>query len=157
MLLFDAGKKLEQAFTTEQFNALVEVLEKRDGSLATSQEVTAVKTELKADIAAVKTELKADIAQLRQEAADNKAELKADIAQLRQETSDKLTAVKTELKADIAGVDARLRETELRLQKEIAQVRSEIQKVKYEMIKWQLGIGFAIVAIMAKGFGWIGF
>ena len=29
MLLFDTGKKLEKAFTAEQFDALVEVLEKR--------------------------------------------------------------------------------------------------------------------------------
>lgn len=106
MLLFDSGKKLEQAFTREQFDALVDVLEKRDSSLAASQE---------------------------------------------------LTAVKTELKADIAGIDARLRETELRLQKEIVQVRSEMQKVKYDMLKWQLGVGLAIIAVMAKGFGWIGF
>lgn len=124
MLLFDTGKKLEQAFTREQFDALVDVLEKRDGSLATSQELTAVKTELKADIA-----------ELRQEIAANKAELKA----------------------DIAGIDARLRETELRLQKEIVQIRSEMQKVKYDMLKWQLGVGLAIIAVVAKGFGWIGF
>ena len=124
MLLFDTGKKLEQAFTREQFDALVDELEKRDGSLATSQELTAVKTELKADIA-----------ELRQEIAANKAELKA----------------------DIAGIDARLRETELHLQKEIVQVRSEMQKVKYDMLKWQLGVGLAIIAVVAKGFGWIGF
>ena len=124
MLLFDTGKKLEQAFTREQFDALVDVLEKRDGSLATSQELTAVKAELKADIA-----------ELRQEIAANKAELKA----------------------DIAGIDARLRETELHLQKEIVQVRSEMQKVKYDMLKWQLGVGLAIIAVVAKGFGWIGF
>ncbi len=128
MLLFDTGKKLEQAFTREQFDALVDVLEKRDGSLATSQELTAVKTELKADI-----------------------------AELRQETAEKLTAIKTELKADIAEIDARLRETELRLQKEIVQIRSEMQKVKYDMLKWQLGVGLAIIAVVAKGFGWIGF
>ncbi len=164
MLLFDTGKKLEQAFTREQFDALVDVLEKRDGSLATSQELTAVKTELKADIAelrqeiaANKAELKADIAELRQEIAANKAELKADIAELRQETAEKLTAIKTELKADIAEIDARLRETELRLQKEIVQIRSEMQKVKYDMLKWQLGVGLAIIAVVAKGFGWIGF
>ena len=124
MLLFDTGKKLEQAFTREQFDALVDVLEKRDGSLATSQELTAVKT---------------------------------DIAELRQETAEKLTAIKTELKADIAEIDARLRETELRLQKEIVQIRSEMQKVKYDMLKWQLGVGLAIIAVVAKGFGWIGF
>ena len=50
-----------------------------------------------------------------------------------------------------------LRETELRLQKEIETVRREIEKVKYDMLKWQLGIGFAIIVIMAKGFGWLGF
>lgn len=135
MLLFDTGKKLEQAFTREQFDALVDVLEKRDGSLAASQELTAVKTELKADIAELRQELAANTAELRQEAAANRAELKA----------------------DIAGIDARLRETELRLQKEFVQVRSEMQKVKYDMLKWQLGVGLAIIAVMAKGFGWIGF
>ncbi len=106
MLLFDTGKKLEKAFTKEQFDALVEVLEKRDGSLATSQEVNDVKTELKGDIAVVKGEL---------------------------------------------------RETELRLQKEIEVVRKEVQQVKYDLLKWQLGIGFAIILVMAKGFGWLGF
>ena len=117
MLLFDTGKKLEKAFTKEQFDALVEVLEKRDGSLATSQEVNDVKTELKGDIA----------------------------------------AVKTELKGDIAVVKGELRETELRLQKEIEVVRKEVQQVKYDLLKWQLGIGFAIILVMAKGFGWLGF
>lgn len=104
--MFDTGKKLEKAFTKEQFDALVEVLEKRDGSLATSQEVNDVKTELKGDIAVVKGEL---------------------------------------------------RETELRLQKEIEVVRKEVQQVKYDLLKWQLGIGFAIILVMAKGFGWLGF
>lgn len=36
-----------------------------------------------------------------------------------------------------------LRETELRL--------------KYSLLKWQLGIAAALAAIMAKGFGWLGF
>lgn len=77
----------------------------------------------------------------------------ANTAELRQEAA----ANKAELKADIAGIDARLRETELRLQKEIVQVGSEMQKVKYDILKWQLGVGLAIIAVMAKGFVWIGF
>lgn len=47
---------------------------------------------------------------------------------------------------------------------EVENVRPEIEKVRGEMkametrlLKWQLGIGFAIVVIMAKGFGWLGF
>lgn len=43
-----------------------------------------------------------------------------------------------------------LRETELRLQK-------EIEKTKYEILKWQIGGWIAMAAIMAKGFGWLGF
>lgn len=45
---------------------------------------------------------------------------------------------------------ADIRETEPKLQ-------TEIQKAKHDLLKWQLGIGFALVVIMAKGFGWIGF
>lgn len=61
-----------------------------------------------------------------------------------------------------------IREMELKLQKEIEKVRAEVKetearlltelvKVKYDMLKWQLGIGLALTAIMAKGFNWIGF
>ncbi len=47
-------------------------------------------------------------------------------------------------------LDSRMREQELRLQ-------AEIKAAELRLLKWQLGIGFAIVVIMAKGFGWIGF
>ena len=51
---------------------------------------------------------------------------------------------------------------------EIEKVRKEIRETELRLIKWQLGIaagivsvmltGFgALVAIMAKGFGWLGF
>ena len=47
-------------------------------------------------------------------------------------------------------LDARLAETELRLQK-------EMEKAKYDLLKWQIGIAIVILTIMAKGFGWLGF
>ena len=57
-----------------------------------------------------------------------------------------------------------LREAELRLLTEIEKVRGEMQKVrgeiennKYALLKWQIGLALAIIAIMAKGFGWLGF
>ena len=50
-----------------------------------------------------------------------------------------------------------LRETELRLQTEIEKVRSEIRATELRLLKWQFGIGLALAAIMAKGFGWLGF
>lgn len=50
-----------------------------------------------------------------------------------------------------------IREAELRLQAEIEKVRKETQQVKYDLLKWQIGLAVAIIAIMAKGFGWLGF
>ena len=43
-----------------------------------------------------------------------------------------------------------LRETELRLQK-------EIKDMELRLLKWQIGGWLALAAIMAKGFGWLGF
>lgn len=40
---------------------------------------------------------------------------------------------------------------------DIEKVRAEMQQMKYDMLKWQFGIAIALAAIMAKGFGWIGF
>ena len=53
---------------------------------------------------------------------------------------------------------------ELATKGDIQDVRSEIQDVRIEMkameirlLKWQLGGWVALAAIMAKGFGWLGF
>ena len=43
------------------------------------------------------------------------------------------------------------------LRLEIEKVRGEIKMSELRLIKWQLGIGFAIIVIIAKGFGWLGF
>lgn len=47
---------------------------------------------------------------------------------------------------------------------EIQDVRNEIQGVRLEMksmemrlLKWQIGLALGMVAIMARGFGWLGF
>lgn len=45
---------------------------------------------------------------------------------------------------------ADLRETGLNLKK-------EIRELELRLLKWQFGIAFALAAIMAKGFGWLGF
>ena len=68
--------------------------------LATKEDVTEVKAELKTDIAEVKAELKTEIAEVRTEIAEVKAELKTDIATVRTEIA--------EVKADIAGLETRL-------------------------------------------------
>lgn len=44
---------------------------------------------------------------------------------------------------------------------EIEQIRAELKidmkNLELRLIRWQLGIGLAVIAIVAKGFGWIGF
>lgn len=32
-----------------------------------------------------------------------------------------------------------------------------LHELELRLLKWQLGIGLAIIVIMAKGFGWLGF
>lgn len=71
--------------------------------------------------------------------------------------------VNEEQKKD-AATKGDLRETELRLLKEIEVVRKEIETVRGEvkssemrLLKWQIAGFVAMAAIMAKGFGWLGF
>lgn len=53
-------------------------------------------------------------------------------------------------KGDVADV-------RLEIEKVRAELKTDIESLKYALLKWQLGIGLAIVLIMAKGFGWLGF
>ena len=46
------------------------------------------------------------------------------------------------------------------LRKELAtkaDLQVEIRAAELRLLKWQFGIGLALAAIMAKGFGWLGF
>ncbi len=40
---------------------------------------------------------------------------------------------------------------------EIERVKAEIRATELRLLKWQFGIALALAAIMAKGFGWLGF
>ena len=62
-----------------------------------------------------------------------------------------------EVRLEIEKVRSELREVELRLQKEIESVRTEIKAAEIRLLKWQIGGWVALAAIMAKGFGWLGF
>ena len=55
------------------------------------------------------------------------------------------------------AIDEMVTARELAARADIQDVRLEIEKVRSELLKWQLGIGLALAAIMAKGFGWLGF
>ena len=74
MLLFDIGKKLEKAFTQEQFDALVEVLERREDRAATKEDLR--ETELRMQV---------EIEKVRAETEKIRSELKTDIEKVRGE------------------------------------------------------------------------
>ncbi|MCR5812945.1 MAG: peptidase M23 [Desulfovibrio sp.] len=139
MLLFDSVKKLEKAFTKEQFDALVDLLDQRQGMLASSREIIDVKAALKADIVGVRNELKNGNADVRNEVI-------SDIA-----------AVRSELKNCMTQGFSELRDLESRLKKVYEPVHSEIKSLELRFLRWPLGVGIALLVVMAKGFGWIGF
>ena len=65
--------------------------------------------------------------------------VRAEVEKVRAETEK----VRADLKVDIEKVRAEL--------------KTDIATVKYDLLKWQIGIGLGLVAVMAKGFGWLGF
>ena len=128
MLLFDTGKKLEKAFTQEQFDALVEVLERREDRAATKEDLRETELRDKEKTSGRKAEPAKETEKIR-------SELKTDIEKIRAETE---------------RVRLEVRETEARL-------KADNEKVKYDLLKWQIGGWIALATIMAKGFGWLGF
>ncbi len=71
-------------------------------------------------------------------------------AQVQADALREFTVIQDEKTKQEIATKGDLRETELRLQK-------EIEKVRYDLLKWQIGGWLALAAIMAKGFGWLGF
>lgn len=102
MLLFDTGKKLEKAFTQEQFDALVEVLERREDRAATKEDLR--ETELRMQV---------EIEKVRAETEKIRSELKTDIEKIRAETEK---------------VRLEVRETEARLKADNEKVKYDLLK-----------------------------
>lgn len=62
------------------------------------------------------------------------------------EAKDKQLATKLDLQTGLEGV-----------RRDIQDVRLEIKATELRLLKWQFAIALALGAIMAKGFGWLGF
>ena len=103
------------------------------------------------------------------------AKVQADV--MRQQTEAQRAALQTALdrydetsrkdlatRGDLQDVRNEIQDVRNELKEEIQDVRLEVEKVKasiketeLRLIKWQLGGWVALAAIMAKGFGWLGF
>lgn len=58
---------------------------------------------------------------------------------------------------DFSKIQDEKNRQELAAKGDIHDMRLEMQRMKYDLLKWQFGIALALAAIMAKGFGWLGF
>ena len=61
------------------------------------------------------------------------------------------------VRAEVEKVRAETEKVRAELKVDIEKVRAEVEKNKYDLLKWQIGIGLGLVDVMAKGFGWLGF
>ncbi len=50
-----------------------------------------------------------------------------------------------------------IQDVRLEIEKVRAELKTDMEKVKYDLLKWQIAGWVALAAIMAKGFGWLGF
>lgn len=128
------GRELQQ--TIEKYD------EARRKEIATRGDVQDVRLEIekvRAETEKIRAELKTDIEKVRSELKTDIEKVRAEVEKVRAETEK----IRAELKTDI--------------EKLRGEVKSDIEKVRYDLLKWQIGLAVGIVAIMAKGFGWIGF
>lgn len=100
MLLFETGKKLEKAFTREQFDALVEVLESRRDKTAPQDDLSETGLHLKLEIEKVRSETE----KVRGEVETTKAQLQGDIAQLRIDTLRDLRELEMRMVIKLGGM-----------------------------------------------------
>ena len=81
---------------------------------------------------------------------------------------EKVRAEVEKVRAEVEKVRAEVVKVRAELKVDIEKVRSEVEKVRAELkvdmkalevrlLRWQIGIGVALVAVMAKGFHWLGF
>ena len=141
----------EGGFTRQQAETQTEVLRRQTEVQARQTEAReeALRERLEAQRAALQQELQQALQREleRYDDASRRAlATKGDVQDVRLE----IERVRAELKTDIERVRAELKT-------DIEKVRTDVERVKYDLLKWQLGGWVALAAIMAKGFGWIGF
>ena len=154
----DYARRLEQAgFTPQQAEILKEHGEHLRAALQPLlrfyEETVHRDLATKGDVMDTRLEIervRAEVEKVRAETEKVRADLKVDIESTRAEVEK----VRADLKVEIEKVRADLKV-------DIEKIRAEAEKNKYDLLKWQIGIALAgfggLAAIMAKGFGWIGF
>ena len=60
-------------------------------------------------------------------------------------------------KGDVQDTRLEIEKVRAEVEKVRAELKTDIKSLELRLLKWQFGIGLALAAIMAKGFGWLGF
>ena len=123
-------------FARDEAIELAEAINGKSG-LATKEDITELRTEVKGDNTELRAEVKGDIAEVKKDIAEVKkdiAELKEDIAKVNAKLDTKAT------KEDIAEVNAKL-DTKA-TKEDIAELRTSN--------KWIMAIGVALIMLLVK-------
>ena len=134
----------EGGFTRQQAEVLTEILRQQ-----AELQAEALLRQSEERYAALRRELRQTLQReldRHDEASRRDLATRGDVQDVRLE----IEKVRAELKTDIERVRAELKT-------DIEKVRTDVERVKYDLLKWQIGGWVALAAIMAKGFGWIGF
>ncbi|HIX41423.1 coiled-coil domain-containing protein [uncultured Desulfovibrio sp.] len=105
-----------------------------------------------------------------EEAGFTRQQAEAQVEAMREQLEAQRTALQRELdkydeasrrelatKGDVQDVRLEIEKVRAEVERVRAELKTDIEKVKYDLLKWQIGGWLALAAIMAKGFGWLGF
>lgn len=72
-------------------------------------------------------------------------------------TYDESSRKELATKGDVQDTRLEIEKVRAEVEKVRAELKTDIKALELRLLKWQFGIGLALAAIMAKGFGWLGF
>ncbi len=174
------AQELEQGgFTPEQASIQAEIFlgilneyeATRLQNMATKPDLDEFRYELRLEIEKIRTELSGETGKIHAEIERVRTEMSREASKIRAEMGEKIDQLHAETEKIRAEMGGKIEQ----VYAEIGKIHAEIEKVRSEMfsetgrirvvmkametrlLKWQLAIGFALVAIMAKGFNWLGF
>lgn len=96
-------------------------------------------------------------ARIQAELFREQAEFQASALQQTIEKYDETSRKALATKGDVQDVRLEIEKVRAEVEKVRAELKTDIEKVRYDLLRWQLGLALGLAAIMAKGFGWIGF
>lgn len=83
--------------------------------------------------------------------------MRKEIAETRTNSEAGIASVRKEIAETRANSEVGLASVRKDLEVGLASVRKDMATMKYDFLRWQVGIALGLGLIMAKGFGWLGF